>query len=109
MVICRYVGSGCSEIGDREFDAVGQCASFSEQGFREAVLGNAPFITEAEFEKIGFDDGELSLYGPQGSRVDPPQSFCDKLATAQEAFRDLRLRMERRADEALADATCVEA
>ena len=93
MVLCRYVGGDCSTIGDREFDAVGQRATLSEEGFREAVLGHAPFISEEDFTKIGFTQEELATYGPSGSRVDPPQSFIDKLAMAQEIFRDTYGRM----------------
>lgn len=107
MIICRYVGGDCSTIGDREFDAVGQRAEFSEQGFREAVLGNAPFIVEDDFKKVSFTEEELSTHGPSGSRVDPTQSFIDKLGAAQQMFRDARARMEIGADQVLAEASGV--
>ena len=108
MITCRYVGGDCSTIGDREFDAVGQRAEFSEQGFREAVLGNAPFIVEDDFKKVGFTEEELSTHGPSGSRVDPTQSFTDKLGAAQQMFRDTRARMESGADQELAEASELE-
>ena len=105
MIACRYVGSGCSQVGDREFDTVGQRAVFSEQGFREVVLGNAPFIAEEDFKRVGFTPDELSMYGQSGMRVDPPQSFNDKLGMAQQIFREVRARMESEANSVLAEAS----
>lgn len=105
MIACRYVGGDCSQIGDREFDAVGQRAVFSEQGFREAVLGNAPFIVEEDFSKVGFTADELSMHGQSGARMDPPQSFNDKLTMAQQMFREVRARMESEASSVLAEAS----
>ena len=93
MISCRYVSADSSMIGDREFDAIGQRAVLSEQGYREAVLGGAAFIPEEEFRKIDFTVDELNQYGPVGVRVDPPNSFCEKLLRAQQIFRDLRERM----------------
>lgn len=104
MIACRYVGGGCSTVGDREFDAVGQRAVFSERSFCEVVLGNAPFITEEDFNKVGFTADELSLHGPSGARVDPPQSFNDKLGMAQQMFRDMRARVESEVSAVLAEA-----
>lgn len=93
MIACNYVGGDASSIGDREFDEVGQRAVFSEEGYREAVLGNAAFIPEYEFRRIEFTPEQLAAHGPVATRVDPPQSFCDKLARAQQVFRDIRDRM----------------
>jgi hypothetical protein len=90
MVTCVYVGGESSAIGDREFDAIGQKAVFSEKGFGEVLLGGAAFIPQKMFDGIGFTEEELGEYGPIGSRYDPPQSFCDKLATAQHFFHELR-------------------
>ena len=104
MIACRYVSGDCSQIGEREFDTVGQRAVFSEQGFREAILGHAPFITEEDFRKIGFTEDELSVHGQSGARVDPPQPFNDKLALAQQTFRDTCARMESEAGLVLAEA-----
>ena len=103
MIACRYVGSDSSLIGDREFDAVGQRAVFSEQGFREAMLGHATFIPEEGFNKIGFTADELSMYGQSGMRVDPSQSFNNKLDMAQQVFRDMYARMESEANQVLAE------
>ena len=103
MISCRYVGGDCSDVGGREFDAVGQRATFSEESFREVLLRLAPFIPDADFDKVEFTEHELSTYGPSGKRVDPPQSFCDKLALAQEICRDLRERMLGGGGEVLAE------
>lgn len=95
MISCRYVGGDCSQIGDREYDAVGQRATMSEQSFREAVLGGAPFIPEEQFALRGFTPEELGKYGPSGERIDPPASFCDKLMACQQVYHDIRARMLR--------------
>lgn len=93
MIQCFYVGNDCSQIGDREFDGIGQKASFSEKGFREAVLGGAAFIPAGEFERIAFDAESLAVYGPLATRVNPPSSFVTKVDQAQQVFRDIRTRM----------------
>ena len=104
MITCVYVGGDCSQIDDREFDSVGQRASFSEQTFRDAILGGAAFIREEDFSKLGFTEEEISVYGPFGTRVDVPQSFGEKLATAQQIFRDTYARMHSEASKVLAEA-----
>ncbi len=106
MIACHYVGGDASMIGDREFDEVGQKAVFSEEGYREAVLGGAAFVPESEFRRIGFAPEELAAHGPVATRIDPPQIFCDKLARAQQVFRDIRGRMAQegnRGQQVLAD------
>lgn len=88
MIEAVYVGSDCSEIGDREFDAIGQRATFSEQGFIDAVLGGAAFIDAADFSRLGFTLEELAEYGPLGTRVDPTSGFMEKLTLAQQIYRE---------------------
>ena len=101
MVSCRFVGGDCCEVGEREFDAVGQRAAFSEATFRDVVVGGAAFIIEEDFKKVGFTKEELAQHGSFGDRYDPPSSFCDKLFLAQEIFRETRKSL-------LADASMVE-
>lgn len=108
MIACRYVGGDCCTIGDRDFDTVGQRAVFNEQGFREAILGDAVFILEEDFKKIGFTSDELSIYGPSGLRVDVSQSFGEKLHLAQQIFHDTQQRMRDDAARILADASAVD-
>jgi len=105
MISCRYVGGDCSSIGEREFDTVGQRAEFSEEIFREVVIGNAPFVTEEDFKRCGFTEEELEAFGPSGARVDPPQSFNDKLAMAQQMFRDVLARMLTNKDAVFAEVS----
>jgi len=105
MIQCTYVGSGCSQIDDREFDAVGQRASMSENNFREAVLGGAAFIPTEDFAKIEFTEEEICRFGPMGSRFDPSASFCNKLMLAQQLYRDLRNRMSTDSEEILAEVS----
>jgi hypothetical protein len=93
MISCRYVGNDSSMIGDREFDVIGQRAVFSEQGYREAVLGGAAFIPEEDFKKLDLTQSELDEFGPVGSRVDPTNSFCVKTIRGQQIFREIRDRM----------------
>lgn len=93
MVSCRYVGSDCCMIGEIEFDQIGQRASFSETSFREAVLGNALFITEELFMRCGFTYSELDEYGSVGMRCEAAPSFFVKLDLAQQFYHDLRARL----------------
>jgi hypothetical protein len=90
MVYCRYVGGEASNIGDIEFDAVGQRATFSERGFREVVAGGAAFLPLELFDQVGFTQEELDHHGPIGLRYLPPENFCNKLMVAQQFFRGLR-------------------
>jgi hypothetical protein len=90
MILARYAGSGCSEIGDREFNAVGQQAEMSEQSFIDAVIGGAIFIPEEYFLAIGFTDEELAQYGTFGERINPTDSFSSKLALAQQRCLEIR-------------------
>lgn len=94
MVNCVYVGGEASEIGDREFDAVGQKAQFSESGFVDAVLGGAAFLPESEFNRIGMTAEEIRKYGPAGERDNPPGSFIAKLSRAHEVYRNLRSQIQ---------------
>jgi hypothetical protein len=93
MISCQYVGSDCAIIGEREFDTVGQLADFSEQEYRDVVLGNAHFIRNEDFKKCGFTEEELTSYGQSGSRVDPTPEFMSKLDMAQKIFCDAHARM----------------
>lgn len=104
MIACRFVGGDFSLVGDREFDAVGQQATFSEQGFKDVVFGGAAFIPEEDFLRIGFTEQELETYGPAGQRFNPPQSFCDKLGAAHQVYRDLKSRMLVQAQQVLAES-----
>ena len=105
MISCIFVGGGFSYIGDREYDTVGQRAMLSEEGFKEAVLGNAAFIPEEDYRKIGFTATELSLYSQSGARFNPPHEFTEKLELAQSIYRDLRNRMLSESNKVLADAS----
>src|SRR5690348_4266896 len=105
MISCRYVGADSSLIGDREFDAVGQVAVFSEEGYRDAVLGGAAFIPETEFRRVSFTSEELEKFGPVGVRVDPTANFCDKLDLAHQIYRDIRRSMELDATSVLAEVS----
>lgn len=93
MIRCKYVGSMSCDIGDREFDAVGQEAEFSEQGFKEAVLGGAVFIPNEYFDLCNFLPEHVQQYGPSGVRIDPPQVFMNSLAVAQDTYKAFRQRM----------------
>lgn len=97
MIACRYVSADSSEIGEREFDAVGQKAVFSESQYRDVVLGGAAFLPEEEFLKLGFTEVELEKFGQIGVRVDPTESFCNKLIRGQERFREIMAAMVREA------------
>ena len=105
MIACRYISGDSSSIGEREFDAVGQRAVFSETSYREAVLGGAGFIAEEQFKKLGFTQEELDKYGPVGERNNPSASFCDKLLRAQEVYRETRDAMLYRPADIFADSS----
>lgn len=103
MISCRYVGSSFTEIGDREFDTVGQRAVFSEKVFRTVILGGGTFITEEQFNRIGFTHDELSRHGASGDRFNPPASFCQKLEVAQSIFRDMLYQLSQNGQKTLAE------
>jgi hypothetical protein len=90
MIFCRYIGGEVSQIGEIEFDSIGQRATFSERGFRDIVLGGAAFLPVSMFDRLRFTDTELEKHGPIGARYFPPDTFCNKLLTAQQLFRELR-------------------
>jgi hypothetical protein len=93
MLTCRYVGGGASEIGDREYEAIGQYGEFSEEQFSSIIRGGAAFLPESEFDKVGFTQEELDLSGPFGSRDSGDANFQAKLAAAQAAYADIRNRI----------------
>lgn len=95
MIKCVYVGGDSCEIGNREFNAIGQAAEFSEAEFRDVVLGRASFILEEDFRRIEFTDDELKKWGAPGERFETSASFADKLALAHGMFRDLHARVLR--------------
>ncbi len=107
MISCRYVGSDCSYLGDREFDAVGQMATLSEEGFREAILGGAVFIPEESFHKVGFTEDELKQFAESGMRCDPTESFVNKLALAQLMYGELFESMKQNANSILVETADV--
>lgn len=90
MVHCRYVGNEGCEIGDREFDAIGQVAVFSEQLFADVIRGGAAFITDKDFQKLGITAEEIAAYGHAEGRDIAPASFNQKVELAQQVFRDTR-------------------
>ena len=94
MIKCVYVGGDSCEIGNREFDAVGQTAEFSESEFRDVVLGRAPFIPEEDFARVGFTEEELKKWGKPGERFETSDLFTGKLALAHDMFRDLYARTQ---------------
>lgn len=94
MLVCRYVGGGASEIGDREYENIGQYAELSEEQFASVVLGGAAFLPTSEFDKVGFTDEELELNGPFGTRSTEDSVFQEKLSAAQAAYTDIRKRLQ---------------
>lgn len=106
MVTCRYVSSDSTEIALREFDTVGQKAEFSESTFVEVVLGGGVFIPEEDFARCRFTEEQLEKYGRSGDRVNPTEDFCNKLALAQQIYRELRDRVRDKQYSAADFAAC---
>lgn len=92
-------------MGDREFDAIGQVAVFSEKLFADVVSGGGAFITDRDFQKI-FDQEEVAAYGGENRDL-APASFNEKLQIAQQVFRDTRalLSSEGFAESVISDAS----
>ena len=103
MISCRYVGGDESSVGDRDFDTFGQKASFSEQSFKEVVLGGAAFIPEEAFQKLGITDKELEKWGSAGMRPEAPESFANKLLAGQQVYLDILNRMQATPEQVLAE------
>lgn len=98
MISAVFVGSDSAFIGDTEYDEVGQKASFAEKFFVDVINGGACFIPQKSYEAIGFTADELAAYGPAGLRDNPTNDFCQKLALAQQVFRDLQSLLSREED-----------
>ncbi len=90
MVHCRYVGNDACEVGDREFDAIGQVAVFSEQTFADVIRGGGAFIADKDFQKIGITAEEIAAYGHAEGREIASASFNCKVDMAQQVFRDTK-------------------
>lgn len=90
MILCRYAGGDATSIGEMEYSQVGQYAEFSEEQFRDVILGGGVFLPVDQFAKIGFTESELEEFGPPGSRDDAEFSFNEKLIRARQAYFDLR-------------------
>ena len=83
-----FVGT-VAQVGDREFDAIGQKVVFTDQQYKE-VIRKIPFIPEDRFKRVGFTPEELAVYGHGGSRSFAPMSFLEKLGLALQVFRDMQ-------------------
>lgn len=105
MVTCRYVGLGCAQVGELEYDTIGQRASFSEDVFYQVILGGAEFLPEEEYQRAGFTAEDIRAYGAMGERVDSSDSFLSKVDFAHKSCSDLRLDLLRSRSNALAAVT----
>lgn len=91
MVSCRYVGSDVSNVGDREFSALGERAVFSESTFIDVVLGGCPVIPESTFRRVGITQDEIEAVANEPEEI--LASVAQKINIVQQAYRDLRARL----------------
>jgi hypothetical protein len=95
-----FVGS-YSEVDGREFTQVGQYAEWTEETYKEKVLGNCPFIPHKEFVSCGFTTHELLEYGSYVNLPLAPDSFRAKHVKARRILHDIRERLKSRPHEQL--------
>lgn len=87
----RFVGSACM-VGDIEFDQLGQRAQFTPELWHDICGANctgagAAFISEEDFQDIGFTQEEIDLYGLAGGFAEPSPEFVAKRDRAHELVR----------------------
>lgn len=85
----RFVGA-VSYVGDTLFDRLGQRAQFTPEQFQQVMKGGAAFIPEQDFQRLGFTQQEIMLYGSTGAFPEPPADFVDKRSRARELAQALR-------------------
>lgn len=90
----RFVGS-FTEMGDRTFSRFGQSADWDEDHYRRVVVG-APFIPEAEFQKVPFTQDEFDRYADYGNRAMGPDSFNAKVKQCAIILHDIREKLRTR-------------
>lgn len=87
MIYC-FVGTN-SSVGDLGFTHVGQYAEFSDELFRDVILGGSAFIPTEDFDKL-FDRGDVAK-ARDGFISD---RFQEALSTARELVRSTRALLE---------------
>lgn len=93
-MIAVYVGTVC-QVGDRQFTSVGQKIELPEKEFLEIVRGGAVFVPEADFDKLGFTQQEITAYAADRYFGKLPDDYVAKLEQAREIYRDLRKNLDR--------------
>ncbi len=91
MTRYRFVGS-YSTVADREFNRFGQWVDWDESHYK-LIVRTAPFIPEADFQKIGFTNEELGRYAEYAERSLAPDSFNTKVKQAALILQDVRSRL----------------
>ncbi len=87
-MLYRFVGRS-SEVGEMQFRHVGEQAEFTEELYTQVLLGGAAFITEEEFESIGFSANELSGLR-QNTDLENEPELAEKLHRARLKFIESR-------------------
>jgi len=87
-MLCRFVGRS-SEIGEIQYRHVGEQAEFPAEFYTQVLLGGAPFITEAEFNSIGFLQDDLARLR-QNPDLETEPGLAEKLSRARKKFTESR-------------------
>jgi len=91
----RFVGSYCEIDGGRiKLERFGQQIELPDEVAEIVVKGGGAIIPEADFEKLGFTEQELSLYAFPGQQVGAPDAFTVKHHAAHVAFHDHKQAVE---------------
>jgi hypothetical protein len=89
----KYIFVGVvSHAGGLEYNAVGQRADFTDEYFRDAVVGGAAFLPEEDFDEIfgDFPKELLLTYGDPYFFGTPSQDYLERVARCRDKVRQIR-------------------
>jgi hypothetical protein len=81
-----------SHAGGLEYNAVGQRADFTDEYFRDVIVGGASFLPENDFNEIfsDFSTELLLTYGDPYFFGTPSQDYLDRVEKCRERVRQIR-------------------
>jgi len=89
-MLCRFVGRE-SDIGDRQYRNIGERAEFTDELYTQVLLGGAAFLTEEEFQNIGFSEDDLRRLRNNPDLVgDAEPELAEKILSARRKFTESR-------------------
>lgn len=85
-----FVGSA-NEVGSRRLNRIGQTLELTPSEAKE-LMQKVALLPQSDFDKIGFTKEDLQKHSRPENRPFAPESFNERVAAAQERYRELRKR-----------------